>query len=86
MACYNNKVKCSTSGSNIFSFVTCAVLWLITGIYVRIAWEPIVNIYFKVGVGNPRYDMPYSIVLQFLCQSRFYHLSIFDVVASPFAN
>ena len=26
MACYNNKVKCSTSGSNIFSFVTWAVL------------------------------------------------------------
>ena len=26
MAYYNNKVKCSTSGSNIFSFVTWAVL------------------------------------------------------------
>ena len=77
MTYYNNKVKGSTSGSNIFYFVTWAVLWLITGIYVRIAWEPIVNIYFKVGAGNPRYDMPYIIVLQFICQSRFYNLSIY---------
>ena len=41
----------------------------------------------QIGVGNPRYDMPYSIVLQFLCQSRFFNLSIFDVVArSHFAR